>query len=90
MNMNDKTYYFFTSFEGKLTKMKVLSIFELDDSERDYVIFYRADEIDPLNYYSASFKKGTDFKDLKTDLSDIEIKKIESVFETLKDGNYEV
>ena len=74
MKNEELKYILLKKEDGTIDKKRILTIFELEKYNKDYVIFYDDDkeEIDEL--FVASYDKDTEFKNLNTNLSEDELK----------------
>lgn len=83
-NNEELKYILLKKEDGTIDKKRILTIFELEKYDKDYVIFYddEKDEIDEL--FIASYDKDTEFKNLNTNLSEDELKYVNKLIEVVK------
>lgn len=84
MKNEEIKYILLKKEDGTLTKKRILTIFELEKYNKDYVIFYDDEESEINNLYIASYDKNSDFKNLSTNLSDDELKYANKLIEVIK------
>lgn len=83
MKNEEIKYILLKKEDGTLEKKRILTIFELEKYNKDYVIFYdEKDEID--NLYVAAYDKDTEFKNLNTNLSEDELKYANKLIDVIK------
>ena len=83
-NKEEIKYFLLKKEDGTLEKKRILTIFELEKYNKDYVIFYDDEESKINNLYIASYDKDSDFKNLSTNLSDDELKYANKLIEVVK------
>lgn len=71
---------------GVILKKRILTMYELEKFNKDYVIFYDDEDGEIENLYVASYDKNTEFKNLDANLSDEEMMYAREIIETVKGG----
>ena len=85
MKNNDQIkYILLTKDDGTIDKKRILTIFELDKFNKDYVVYYDDDKDVIDNLYIASYNKDTDFENISTNLSEEELKYANKLIEVIK------
>ena len=83
-NNEELKYILLKKEDGTFDKKRILTIFELEKYDKDYVIFYddNKEEIDEV--FIASYDKDSEFKNLNTNLSEDELKYANKLIEVIK------
>lgn len=82
MNKKEVKYLLIKKENGIIDKKRILTIFEIEKFNKDYVIFYDEDILEKL--YIASYTKNSNFKNLNTILTEEEIKYANKIIEVIK------
>lgn len=81
---NEVKYILLAKEDGTLEKKRILTIFELEKYNKDYVIFYDDEKEEIEELYVASYDKDTEFENINTNLNEDELKYANKLIEIIK------
>ena len=84
MNNEELKYILIKKEDGTLDKKRILTIFELEKYNKDYVIFYDDEKEDIDELFIASYDKDTELQNLNYNLSEDELKYANKLIEVIK------
>lgn len=84
MKNEELKYILIKKEDGTLDKKRILTIFELEKYNKDYVIFYDDGKEDIDKLFIASYDKDTELQNLNYNLSEDELKYANKLIEVIK------
>ena len=81
--MINKDYITILKDNGIMEKMEVVSIFRLEETKKDCIIYK---SLNDEKYYAASYNKDKDYSVLNTEFTDMEKEHLNKIFEFIKNG----
>lgn len=84
MKNEELKYILIKKEDGTLDKKRILTIFELEKYNKDYVIFYDDEKEDIDELFIASYDKDTELQNLNYNLSEDELKYANKLIEVIK------